>query len=462
MSAASSVRRIGILTSGGDCPGLNAVIRGVCQAASLRGYEVLGFSRGYEGLVEPVTYRTLDPFSTATILAQGGTILGSTNQGRFAALSSDNRRINLDPELLRAVQRTVRELNITALVCIGGDGSLAVAQQFHEVGIPVVGVPKTIDNDLSCTAFTFGFDSAVACATDALDRLRTTGASHQRTMVLEVMGRHAGWIALHAGIAGGADCILLPEIPWTYEHLCAKLLAQRAAGYTDSLIVVAEGASLPDGQSVLQERRSEDRQVRLGGVGNVIALEITARTQSETRCTVLGHLQRGGSPTPFDRCLATQLGAHAMRLVEERGFGRMVCYLPPEIADATIADAIETLNQVAPDCSAVQSARWLGISFGDAPPHVLPTSLAPPTADMHTPRLTPELPLPRTAAGFALPTRSPIVAGATALAGIPASVETRAPAAVAVADAVAAAQPWLIPDALDTLDAAEALLPFAL
>ena len=195
----------------------------------------------------------------------------------------------------------------------------------------MVGVPKTIDNDLGCTAFTFGFDSAVACAAEALDRLHTTAASHERVMVLEVMGRHAGWIALHAGIAGGGDVILIPEIPWTFEHVCAKIMQRKMMGKRFTLIVVAEGASLPDGGLVTLESTNADRQTRLGGIGQVIASEIQQRLQTETRCVVLGHLQRGGPPTYFDRCLATQYGAHAIRLIEEHRFGEMVCYDPPSI-----------------------------------------------------------------------------------------------------------------------------------
>lgn len=361
-------RRIGILTSGGDCPGLNAVIRGSYKAARQMGFEVVGFQRGYEGLVDPVSYVRLDDVTTGGILARGGTILGSTNKGRFAAVSGENTRIELDRNLIAAVRRTIDELEIAALVCIGGDGSLAVAQQFHEQGIPVVGVPKTIDNDLSCTAFTFGFDSAVACATDALDRLHTTAESHERIIVLEVMGRHAGWIALHAGIAGGADCILLPEIPWSFEQVCAKIEARRASGRNFALVIVAEGAALPDRDLVTLERRREDRQVRLGGVGNVVAMELQERTGCETRTMLLGHLQRGGSPTAFDRFLATQFGVHAMQLVARGQFGRMVCYQPPHISDVGIADAIGQLNKVDPHGAAVQTARGLGISFGDGEP----------------------------------------------------------------------------------------------
>ncbi len=396
-------KRVGILTSGGDCPGLNAVIRGAYKAARQLGYEVLGFQRGYEGLVDPVTYRHLDDDVTAGILVQGGTILGSTNKGRFAAVSGENTRIDLDPQLLQAVKRTLNDLNIAALICIGGDGSLAVAQQFHEQGIPVIGVPKTIDNDLSCTAFTFGFDSAVSCATDALDRLHTTAASHERTMVLEVMGRHTGWIALHAGIAGGADCILIPEIPWTYENVCAKILARQRSGRNFTLIVCAEGAALPGGELVTRElaaserrakagRRSADRQVRLGGVGDMLAAELSDRLNAETRSMLLGHLQRGGGPTPFDRFLATQYGVHAMQLASSGRFGRMVCYQPPAVSDVAISDAIGQLNKVDPHGAAVLTARGLGISFGDD--YQLPV-----TCDDQSEIA---LPLPKT--GFEMPT----------------------------------------------------------
>jgi 6-phosphofructokinase 1 len=359
--------RIGILTGGGDCPGLNAVIRAATKAAERLGYEMLGFLRGFEGLAEPVAYEPLTPRSTANILLQGGTILGSTNKGRFSALVGAGDRRQIDPELLEQAARTLRELSVTGLVCVGGDGSLAIAQQLHEHGLPVVGVPKTIDNDLGGTAFTFGFDSAVACATDALDRLHTTAASHERIMVLEVMGRHAGWIALHAGIAGGGDVILLPEIPWTFEEVCAKVVERDAAGKRFTLVVVAEGAHLPDGRLVHDGGQGEQRQVRLGGIGEIVAREIATRLGREARAIVLGHLQRGGTPTAFDRVLASQFGAHAVHLVHEGRFGQMVRYRPPHIESVPIADAIRTLSQVDPASSAVQAARALGIGFGDAP-----------------------------------------------------------------------------------------------
>lgn len=360
-----SQKRIGILTSGGDCPGLNAVIRGVVKTSHQLGYECIGFLKGYEGLYDPVQYKTLTPNNTRGILNQGGTILGSTNKGRYAATVGVENRIDIDPDLLRGVSRTINELGIDGLICVGGDGSLAIAQQFHEFGIPVVGVPKTIDNDLSSTAFTFGFDSAVDCATDALDRLHTTAASHDRIMVLEVMGRHAGWIALHSGIAGGGDVILIPEIDWDWDNVCRKILERDNNGKKFTLVVVAEGAKLPGGGLVGESRSG--CQDKLGGIGQLVANEIQSRLQRDTRVVVLGHLQRGGTPTTFDRVLATQYGAHAVRLVSEGRLGEMVCYHPPEISSVAIAEAVNRIRTVDPNGSAVQAARALGVSFGDCP-----------------------------------------------------------------------------------------------
>ena len=364
--------RIGVLTSGGDCPGLNAVIRGVVKSAFRLGYETLGFLGGFEGLGGPVRYRELTPQNTSGILVQGGTILGSSNRGRFGVTVGEDQKLSLPQHLIDMVGETVDQLRIEGLVCVGGDGSLSIALELYRAGLPVVGVPKTIDNDLSCTAFTFGFDSAVACATDALDRLHTTASSHSRVMVLEVMGRHAGWIALHAGVAGGGDVILLPEIPWTYEGVVAKINDREKMGKDFTLVVVAEGAALPDGGHVAQEQSTGNHQGRLGGIGEVITDELASRLEQQVRCVVLGHLQRGGGPTNFDRLLATQLGAHAVRLILQKRFGEMVCYNPPQINSVKIADAVGVLKRVSADSSTVQAARAMGISFGDSLDYVNP------------------------------------------------------------------------------------------
>lgn len=359
-------RNIGILTGGGDCPGLNAVIRAATKSATYLGYGVVGFCKGYEGLADKEIIK-LDLENTFNILDRGGTILGSTNKGRFSAKVGNDESRAIDPELIELAKRNAEEMELDGLLCIGGDGSLSIAQQLFEAGVPVIGVPKTIDNDLDCTAFTFGFDSAIACAANALDRLHTTAASHERVMVLEVMGRHTGWIALHAGLAGGGDVILIPEIDWSFENVCAKILQRKQMGKSFTLIVVAEGAKLPGGDLVTLDGHSENRQTRLGGIGQLVAEEVSKRLDIETRCVVLGHLQRGGQPTYFDRCLSTQYGAHAIRLVEEKKFGHMVSYAPPELTSVPITEAVDCLSVVDPKGSAVQAARAMAVSFGDAP-----------------------------------------------------------------------------------------------
>lgn len=362
--------RIGILTSGGDCPGLNAVIRAVTKTGFWLGYQVIGFRQGFEGLIDPIQCELLTPQSTAGILVQGGTILGSTNKGRFGARVGKDGRAELGPGILDQVRNTFERFQLEGLIVVGGDGSLSTALQFHEAGLPVVGVPKTIDNDLSCTAYTFGFNSAVLCCSDALDRLHTTAASHGRVIVLEVMGRHTGWIALHGGIAGGGDVILIPEIPWTYENIVAKIDERTRLGKNFTLVVVAEGAELPGGDVVASE--SENLQAKLGGIGQVVTQELERRIDQDVRSVVLGHLQRGGGPTTFDRVLSSQYGAHAVRLVVEKKFGHMVCYDPPDILDAPIADAVGDLRTVDPEGSAVKTARAMGICFGDTPGYVDP------------------------------------------------------------------------------------------
>lgn len=364
--------RIGILTSGGDCPGLNAVIRAFTKSAMWLDYQVLGFERGFEGLADPVRYRVLNRQNTNDILTQGGTILGSTNKGRFAARQGIDGRAELAPGLLDQVKQTFDDLKLEGLAVVGGDGSLATALQFHEAGLPVVGVPKTIDNDLSCTAYTFGFASAVLCCSEALDRLRTTAASHDRVMVLEVMGRHTGWIALHGGIAGGADVILVPEIGWTYENMVAKINERKERGIHFTLVVVAEGATMPDGSMVTEASGSGNLQVKLGGIGQAITQELSTRIDQDVRCVVLGHLQRGGGPTTFDRVLSSQYGAHAVRLIYEQRFGEMVCLDPPDILSVPIAEAVDKLRTVDPHGSTVTTARAMGICFGDTPGYANP------------------------------------------------------------------------------------------
>ena len=270
--------RIGILTGGGDCPGLNAVIRAVVKSASKRGWETIGFLGGYEGLLEPVGYRPLDYKEMDALLFVGGTILGTSNKGRFAAKTGHGELGRIPVEILEQAKSRFRQLGLRALVCVGGDGSLSIAQQLFEHGMPIVGVPKTIDNDLEATAMTFGFDSAVACATDALDRLRTTAQSHERVMILEVMGRYAGWIAVHAGISGGGDVILIPEIPFRYEGICEKILEREREGKHFTLIVVAEGAREQGKDFTTAGPAEKNREAHLGGIGAVVGSEVQRRT----------------------------------------------------------------------------------------------------------------------------------------------------------------------------------------
>lgn len=365
-SEPATTSRIGVLTGGGDAPGLNAVIRGVVKSASQLGWEVLGFERGFEGLLPAGTHRILTNDNTRGILHLGGTILGTVNRGTFASKVGEGESRPIDPATLAAARDTCEQLGLRGLVCIGGDGSLTIAQQLCETGIPVVGVPKTIDNDLEATLMTFGFDSAVAFATEALDRLHPTAAAHERVMVVEVMGRHAGWIALHAGIAGGADVILIPEISWTMEGVLRKIQQREAIGRRFSIIVAAEGARWPTGSLIAKATgEGEIGEVRLGGIGQQLAQEIQRLADRESRAVVLGHLQRGGGPTTFDRLLATRFGVNAVRLIVEGRFGRMVSYQPPDILDVPITQAVHKLRTVPPNGDLVRTARSLGISFGD-------------------------------------------------------------------------------------------------
>lgn len=357
--------RVGILTSGGDCPGLNAVIRAAVHSASTLGWEVVGFLDGYEGLLAPVRYRILTPQNTTGIMATGGTIIGTTNRGRFAAKVGLGNKAQIPSEIIDEAKATLEELGIQALICIGGDGSLSTSQQLFEAGVPVVGVPKTIDNDLSATAITFGFDSAVQCVADALDRLHTTAASHRRVMVLEVMGRYTGWIALHGGLAGGADVILIPEIPFHYDKIVSYIKQRFASGAASTLIVVAEGATPAGGSLVTQSSHIQTSEKKLGGIGTQVTDELGKRIEQETRCVVLGHLQRGGNPTTLDRILGTRFGVGAIKLIEEKKFGHMVSYQNYMIGSVPISEAVNQLKRVLPDSQFIEAARAVGTIFGD-------------------------------------------------------------------------------------------------
>jgi 6-phosphofructokinase 1 len=359
-----SPKRIGVLTSGGDCPGLNAVLRGVYSTATELGWEVLGFRDGFEGMLsEGGDIMVLNRENTSGIMQIGGTILGTTNKGHFTSKIAAGERSMIPEEVIAKASKTCRELDLSAIIAIGGDGSMSTALQLYRAGFPMIGVPKTIDNDLEATAMTFGFDSAVACVTDALDRLHTTAASHKRAIVVQVMGRHAGWIALWGGLAGAADVILIPEIPFSLEKVAEVVKKRDEAGFKSTMIVVAEGARTYHGQQF--RKLSASGEWRLGGIGEMLAQEVEARRNKETRVCVLGHLQRGGDPTTLDRILGISFGVKAVQLAQEERFGTMVSYQNYEVLDVPIAEAVHHLKKVSPDCQLVGTSRALGISFGD-------------------------------------------------------------------------------------------------
>jgi ATP-dependent phosphofructokinase / diphosphate-dependent phosphofructokinase len=342
--------RIGVLTGGGDCPGLNAVIRAVGRRSFSHGHEVLGIRAGWKGLVEGLI-EPLGPREISGILPRGGTIIGTSRTNPFKTDSVDRVLANF------------REASLDALVAIGGEDTLGVAARlYREQDFPVVGVPKTIDNDLSATDYTFGFDTAVTVATEAIDRLHTTAESHNRVMVVEVMGRHTGWIAVMSGIAGGADVILIPEQPITVEQACSEIRRRHERGLDFSIVVVSEGYQLTydsgERRLVGEDARETDQfgHVRLGGVGGELAREIEERTGYETRVTVLGHVQRGGSPTPRDRVLATRYGLKAADLVEEGRFGRMAALHGDDIVDVSLDEATKELKTVPPEWYEVAKA----------------------------------------------------------------------------------------------------------
>lgn len=358
----TEIRTIGLANGGGDCPGLNAAIRGVVKTAITRhGWRVVGITNGFDGLIWPERCVELTLDSVRGILPRGGTILGTTNHGNPFAYAFEEADTKKTRNLSGRCIEHIAKLGVDALVVIGGDGTLTITRDFGRLGVRVVGVPKTIDNDISATEVTFGFDTALHVATDAIDRLHTTAESHGRVMVIEVMGREAGWIALHSGIAGGADVILVPEIPFRIEHVCRKVLQRDATGRKFSLIVVAEGAQLPSEDATGRPLMPAPR----GQVGLRIGEAVGREVSKEVRVTVLGHIQRGGSPSPFDRVLATRFGSAAADLVAEGGFGRMVCLRAGRIESVPLEEAVGVVRTVDPSCGHVRTARSIGISFGD-------------------------------------------------------------------------------------------------
>ena len=363
----NKIKRIGLLTAGGDCPGLNAVIRAVTKAA-VNDYnmEGIGIEDGYAGLIEG-RFHQLRWNDVSGILHTGGTILGTSN--RDNPFKYPVHKPNGDLEFIDVFDRVagnIKKLHIEAVIAVGGDGTMAITSQMMERGVNVVGVPKTIDNDLAATDVTFGFDTALVTATEALDKLHTTAMSHHRVMIMETMGRYAGWIALYSGVAGGGDVILIPEIPFQLDSICHTVQERGSRGKRFSIIVAAEGAKPEGGQMVVQRiiKESTD-QLRLGGIGQQLAGQIEDRTGIECRVTVLGHLQRGGSPSAFDRILGTRFGVKAVELAAAGQFGRMVALKGLNVESVPLQEAVGSLRLVSPDSEIIKAARSVGVSFGD-------------------------------------------------------------------------------------------------
>jgi len=360
---AEQIRVLGIANGGGDCPGLNAVIRGVViTAIREHGWRVIGIRNGFDGLIWPERTVELTLASVRGLIQRGGTILGTTNRGNPFAYPAQNGDTSSVTDYSALCCENWKRLGLDAMIVVGGDGTLFIAREFCKRGLNMVGVPKTIDNDLSATEVTFGFDTALHVATEALDRLHTTAESHHRVMLVEVMGRDTGWIALHSGIAGGADVILIPEIPFTFENVCQAIEARIKAGKEFSLVVVAEGAKIPAtafGAPVVPSKGISS----VSGV--TVARVLGDHLKKEVRLNVLGHLQRGGSPSPFDRILATRFACSAVDLVARGAFGRMVCLRAGRIESAPLDDAVGKTKRVDPNCDHVRAARGVGITFGD-------------------------------------------------------------------------------------------------
>jgi len=359
----ASVKRIGILTGGGDAPGLNAVIRAVVKSATNSGIECIGLEDSFDGLLEPNRSRVLTPRDVTGILRLGGTILGTINRGNPFANTIETSEGPM--EYSDRVIEMFHKMALDALVVIGGDGTLGIAHQFCQKGIPIVGVPKTIDNDIVGTTNCFGFDTAVDFATDAIDRLHTTAEAHRRIMVVEVMGRYAGWIALYAGVAGGADAILIPEIPFDIALVAERLRERDRWGAHFSIVVAAEGAFPKGGTQSVVETARDGYAERLGGIGAQVCEALQRETGKETRSVVLGHLQRGGAPTSFDRVLATRFGGKAVELIKQGEFNTMVAFDPPDIVARRLEDVVGKIRTVPTDSDLLTTARALGVTFGD-------------------------------------------------------------------------------------------------
>lgn len=368
------MKKIVISTGGGDAPGLNAVIYAVVHTCYRKGWEVYGSRNGYGGFLDIDEMIRLFPRDVEGIYSTGGTILGSTNKGNpfsrpVKNLAGEIQVIDVSDKILS----NFRRMGFDCHIAIGGDGSLDIAHRFAMKGMPVIGVPKTIDNDLEQTNRTFGFDTAVSTATEALDKLHSTAKSHNRVMVVEVMGRDSGWIALYSGISGGADVILIPEIPFDIEEVCNKISDNELRDKLYSIVVAAEGAVTKDGQRFNKGMGELGRsEMILGGVGEWVASEIRTRTEKDTRSLVLGHLQRGGSPTTFDRLLALRFGAAAVRLAEEKVFDHMVALKDSQMVAVPIAEAIKMRKKVDLSSDKVLTARDIGICFGDKESHAEP------------------------------------------------------------------------------------------
>jgi 6-phosphofructokinase 1 len=358
-------KRIAILTGGGDCPGLNAVIRAVVKAAIIKQWEVIGIEDGFDGLLDTNKFRRLNLDSVKGILPRGGTILGTTNRGNpfSSPVVKDGKTELID--ISDSVVARISEQHIDALIVVGGDGSLKIALELMRKGVPIVGVPKTIDNDLLETDVTFGYNTALETATDALDKLHSTAESHHRIMIMEVMGRYAGWIALESGIAGGADVILIPEIPFEIDRICASIEDRRKRGSRFSIVVAAEGSFPAGGRRVVKKSADETHAIeRLGGIGEYLSRELGKKLDMDIRVMVLGHLQRGGSPSTFDRCLGSRFGVKAVELVERGEYGSMVCLRGRSIQSVAIEKAVSKLKLVDPEGEMVRCAEGLGIVLG--------------------------------------------------------------------------------------------------